>query len=193
MYVYVYAQNVGLVNNPYLGFIYTSFQERATSIAHGNTAKQALEFGETNLAKICGTIASDEKRHEAAYAKIIQKLFDVDPDTTMLAFANMMRKTITMPGNLMYDGEDRNLFYHYSTVAQRMGVYTANDYVDMVEFFVKRWNVDKVLGGLSGEGKRAQDYICNLTPKLRKLVERSKTKAKDSPFLSFSWIFNRRV
>ncbi|KAJ8646188.1 hypothetical protein MRB53_007936 [Persea americana] len=187
------GMNVGLGNNPYLGFIYTSFQERATSIAHGNTAKQALEFGETNLAKICGTIASDEKRHEAAYAKIIQKLFDVDPDTTMLAFANMMRKTITMPGNLMYDGEDRNLFYHYSTVAQRMGVYTANDYVDMVEFFVKRWNVDKVLGGLSGEGKRAQDYICNLTPKLRKLVERSKTKAKDSPFLSFSWIFNRRV
>ncbi|RWR74612.1 stearoyl-acyl-carrier-protein 9-desaturase 5, chloroplastic [Cinnamomum micranthum f. kanehirae] len=169
------GMNVGLENNPYLGFIYTSFQERAASIAHGNTAKQALEFGETNLAKICGTIASDEKRHEAAYAKIIQKLFDVDPDTTMLAFANMKRKNITMPGNLM------------------VGVYTANDYVDLVEFFVKRWNVDKVLGGLSGEGKRAQDYICNLTPKLRKLLERSKTKAKDSPLLSFSWIFNKRV
>ena len=26
-------------NNPYLGFVYTSFQERATKISHGNTAK----------------------------------------------------------------------------------------------------------------------------------------------------------
>ncbi|KAJ8646194.1 hypothetical protein MRB53_007942 [Persea americana] len=39
----------------------------------------------------------------------------------------------------MYDGEDQNLDNHYSTVAQRMGVYTADDYVDMLEFFVKRW------------------------------------------------------
>ncbi|KAJ8646190.1 hypothetical protein MRB53_007938 [Persea americana] len=187
------GMDVGLENNPYLGFVYTSFQERATGIAHGNTAKQALEFGETNLAKICGTIASDEKRHEAAYAKIIQKLFDIDTDTTMLAFADMMRKKITMPGILMYDGEDQNLYNHYSTVAQRMGVYTADDYVDMLEFFVKRWNVEKVSSGLSGEGKRAQDYICNLAPKLRKLVERSKAKAKEAPLFSFSWIFERRV
>ena len=33
-------------NNPYLGFIYTSFQERATKISHGNTARHALEFGD---------------------------------------------------------------------------------------------------------------------------------------------------
>lgn len=33
-------------NNPYLGFIYTSFQERATKVSHGNTARHALEFGD---------------------------------------------------------------------------------------------------------------------------------------------------
>ncbi|KAJ4851564.1 hypothetical protein Tsubulata_042706, partial [Turnera subulata] len=33
-------------NRPYLGFIYTSFQERATFISHGNTARHAKEYGE---------------------------------------------------------------------------------------------------------------------------------------------------
>ena len=52
-------------NNPYLGFIYTSFQERATKISHGNTARHALEYGDDTLAKICGLIAADEGRHES--------------------------------------------------------------------------------------------------------------------------------
>ncbi|GMH02581.1 hypothetical protein Nepgr_004420 [Nepenthes gracilis] len=46
----------------------------------------------------------DEKRHEAGYIKIVEKLFEVDPDCTILAFANMMKKKISMPGRLMYDG-----------------------------------------------------------------------------------------
>ena len=33
-------------NDPYLGFIYTSFQERATKISHGNTAAHAAKYGE---------------------------------------------------------------------------------------------------------------------------------------------------
>merc|ERR1712224_457573 len=51
-------------NNPYLGFVYTSFQERATKIAHSNTAKLARADGDKNLSQICIQIASDEQRHE---------------------------------------------------------------------------------------------------------------------------------
>jgi acyl-[acyl-carrier-protein] desaturase len=36
-------------NNPYLGFVYTSFQERATRVSHGNTGLQAG----TNGDKVC--------------------------------------------------------------------------------------------------------------------------------------------
>jgi hypothetical protein len=57
-------------NNPYLGFTYTSFQERATKVSHGNTARHALEYGDETLAKICGMIASDEGRHEQAYCRV---------------------------------------------------------------------------------------------------------------------------
>ena len=39
-------------------------------ISHGNTARHALEHGDETLAKICGSIASDEGRHEQAYSKV---------------------------------------------------------------------------------------------------------------------------
>ncbi|GAB4835346.1 hypothetical protein Ancab_000257 [Ancistrocladus abbreviatus] len=182
----------GTENNPYLGYIYTSFQERATFISHGNTARLAKEHGDIKLAQICGTIAADEKRHETAYTKIVEKLFEIDPDGTIVCLADMMRRKVAMPAHLMYDGQDDNLFEHYSAVAQRIGVYTARDYADIVEFLVQRWNVTK-LTGLSGEGHRAQDFVCGLAPRIRKLEERAQARAKKSSLLPFSWIFGREL
>ncbi|GMH13055.1 hypothetical protein Nepgr_014896 [Nepenthes gracilis] len=182
----------GTENNPYLGYIYTSFQERATFISHGNTARLAKEHGDIKLAQICGTIAADEKRHETAYMKIVEKLFEIDPDGTILCLADMMRKKVSMPAHLMYDGKDDNLFEHYSTVAQRIGVYTAKDYADILEFLVQRWNVEKMTG-LSGEGRRAQDFVCKLAPRIRKLEERAQGRVKQSSPLPFSWIFGREL
>ncbi|PIN20399.1 Acyl-[acyl-carrier-protein] desaturase [Handroanthus impetiginosus] len=180
-------------NNPYLGFIYTSFQERATFISHGNTARLAKEHGDMKLAQICGTIASDEKRHETAYTKIIEKLFEIDPDGTVQCLADMMRKKITMPAHLMYDGHDDNLFEHFSAVAQRLGIYTAKDYADILEFLVARWEVEK-LTGLSGEGRKAQDYVCGLPPRIRRLEERAQARAtKKASAVPFSWIYGREI
>ncbi|KAL3506855.1 hypothetical protein ACH5RR_032237 [Cinchona calisaya] len=179
-------------NSPYLGFIYTSFQERATFISHGNTARLAKEQGDIKLAQICGTIASDEKRHETAYTKIVEKLFEIDPDGTVLSFADMMRKKISMPAHLMYDGCDDDLFEHFSAVAQRLGVYTAKDYADILEFLVGRWKVAD-LTGLSAHGRKAQDYVCGLPPRIRRLEERAQGRAKQGPRIPFSWIFDREV
>lgn len=186
------GMNVGLENNPYMGFIYTTFQERATFISHGNTARLAKQHGDLKLAQICGIIAADEKRHETAYAKIVEKLFEIDPDATILAFADMMRKKITMPGHLMYDGHDENLFDHFSAVAQRIEVYTTRDYVDIMEFLIKRWQVEK-LTGLSPEGREAQDYVCNLPPRFTRLEERARERKKQGSSVSVSWIFDKQV
>ncbi|PSS35740.1 Stearoyl-[acyl-carrier-protein] 9-desaturase [Actinidia chinensis var. chinensis] len=179
-------------NSPYLGFIYTSFQERATFISHGNTARQAKDHGDIKLAQICGTIASDEKRHETAYTKIVEKLFEIDPDGTVLSLADMMKKKISMPAHLMFDGRDDNLFEHFSAVAQRLGVYTAKDYADILEFLVGRWKVDEITG-LSSEGRKAQDYVCGLPPRIRRLEERAQSRAKQTQYVPFSWIFDREV
>ncbi|XP_042486970.1 stearoyl-[acyl-carrier-protein] 9-desaturase 6, chloroplastic-like [Macadamia integrifolia] len=188
------GMETGLENNPYLGFVYTSFQERATFISHGNTARLAKEHGDLALARICGIIASDEKRHENAYIKMVEKLLEMDPTDTMLAISDMMHKNITMPAHLMYDGEDPHLFHHFSAVAQRLGVYTAKDYADILDFLVGRWKLEKI-EGLSSSGHQAQDFVCGLAPRLRKLQERADQRAhKMQPQnVRFSWIFNKEV
>ncbi|XP_059630562.1 stearoyl-[acyl-carrier-protein] 9-desaturase 6, chloroplastic-like [Cornus florida] len=183
----------GTENNPYLGFVYTSFQERATFVSHGNTARLAKEGGDPVLARICGSIASDEKRHENAYAKIVEKLLEVDPTSGMMAIADMMRKKITMPAHLMHDGRDPLLFDHFSAVAQRLGVYTAHDYADILEFLIGRWRLEK-MEGLTAEGRHAQEFVCGLAPRIRKLHERADERArKMEPRVRFSWIFDKEV
>ncbi|XP_054817762.1 stearoyl-[acyl-carrier-protein] 9-desaturase 6, chloroplastic-like [Prosopis cineraria] len=162
----------GFENNPYLGFVYKSFQERSTAISHGNIARLAKEGGDLVLARICGTTAADEKRHENAYTRIVQKLLEVDPNGAMLAIEEMMHKKITMPAHLMYDGQDDHMFQHFSHVAQRLGVYSTNDYADILEFLIGRWRLDK-LEGLTSDAKRAQDFMCGLAPRIRKIHERS--------------------
>lgn len=97
-----------------------------------------------------------------------------------------------MPAHLMYDGRDDNLFEHFSAVAQRLEVYTARDYADILEFLVERWKVAN-LSGLSGEGRKAQEYLCGLAPRIRKLEERAQSRAKVGPAMPFSWIFDRQV
>ncbi|CAI0395959.1 unnamed protein product [Linum tenue] len=184
----------GLENNPYLGFVYTSFQERATFISHGNTARLAKQGGDPVLARICGTIAADEKRHELAYTRIVEKLLELDPNGAVLAVADMMRKSITMPAHLMYDGRDPQLFQHYSAVAQRLGVYTAGDYADILEFLIGRWGLEKLGDGLDGDGRRAQEYVCGLAQRIRRLQERADERAKKmKEAVEFSWIFDREV
>jgi acyl-[acyl-carrier-protein] desaturase len=188
-------QDPGTENNPYLGFVYTSFQERATAVSHGNTARLARAHGDDVLARTCGTIAADEKRHETAYGRIVEQLLRLDPEGAVLAIADMMRKRITMPAHLMHDGRDMNLFEHFAAVAQRLGVYTARDYADIVEFLVKRWELETLESELSGEGRRARDFVCGLAPRMRRAVERAEDRTKkDEPrMVKFSWIFDREV
>jgi acyl-[acyl-carrier-protein] desaturase len=187
-------------NNPYLGFVYTSFQERATKISHGNTARHALEHGDDVLSKICGAIASDESRHEIAYTRIVDELFVRDPDGAMLAFADMMRKQIVMPAHLMNDMQHaernpgRNLFADFSEVAERLKVYDALDYCDIMDHLINRWEVERRNVG-SGEAAAAQEYLVALPTRIRKLAERAatrKAKAKRTQ-VAFSWLFNREL
>ncbi|XP_037407873.1 acyl-[acyl-carrier-protein] desaturase 4, chloroplastic-like [Triticum dicoccoides] len=161
--------------SPYHSVIYGAFQERATFVSHVHTARLAGQHGNQALAKICGVIAADEKRHEAGYTRVCAKLFEVDPDGMVRALAHVMHGKVTMPGLLMSDGHDaasgeNSLFERFSAVAQSAGVYTARDYGDLVEHFMRRWRVAE-LAGLSGEGRRAQEYVCGLPPKIRRMEE----------------------
>mmetsp|Transcript_36231 Transcript_36231/g.108570 ORF Transcript_36231/g.108570 Transcript_36231/m.108570 type:complete len:412 (-) Transcript_36231:437-1672(-) len=182
--------------DPYRGFLYTSFQERATKISHGNVGKLAREAGDKNLSKICAIIAGDEGRHEKAYQKFVTEILQRDADGIINVFGSMMRGQIVMPAELMTDGHDKDLYNNFSTVAQRLGVYTALDYADIIKHLVKTWDLEHI-EGLSSEAEKERDYLCRLPERYRKLAERSMNKAKkagDEPEpKSFRWIYDRQA
>ncbi|KAJ9515953.1 hypothetical protein QJQ45_016871 [Haematococcus lacustris] len=194
-----------LENNPYLCFVYTSFQERATKISHGNTARLAKHYNDDLLTRICGIIAADEGRHETAYTAIVEQLFKRDPEGALLAFADMMKKGIVMPAHFVDDGVHTannapkgNLFLDYAAVADSIGVYTTTDYANIVEHLVKRWGVAE-LSGLSGPAAAAQEYLMAQPQRVhrlaaiqaeRRLRDRRRGKQRSA---SFSWIRGRQV
>jgi acyl-[acyl-carrier-protein] desaturase len=175
-------------NDPYLGFIYTSFQERATKISHRNVATLALRAGEETLHKICGIIAGDEARHEKAYKLFMARIFEVDPAEAVRAFAAMMKRRIIMPAVLMKDTSDEDIFGAFSRVAQRLGVYTARDYAEIVGDLVEYWRIPS-LTGLSGPAAQAQDYLAGLSARFLALAGR----ITGGPPARFSWVYGRQV
>lgn len=186
--------NPGAQKDPYRGFVYTSFQERATKISHGNVGKLAREVGDKNLGKICAIIAGDEGRHEKAYQTFVTEILKRDPDGLIKVFGDMMRGQIVMPAELMTDGKDAQLYDNFSAVAQRLGVYTAIDYADILDHLIKTWDLENITG-ISSESEKEREYLCRLPTRYRKLAERSMNKKKkddeaDVP-RAFSWIYDR--
>ncbi len=177
-------------NDPYLGFIYASFQERATKISHTNVARLALKSGDENLKQICAMIAGDEARHEKAYKMFMHKIFELDPVQAILSFSKMMKIKITMPAQLIKDDIDDNAFVKFSNVAQKTGVYTAKDYAAIISNLVKEWNLANI-NGLSDMAAKAQDYLCNLSERYLKIANR--ISFAGMPSIKFSWIFNREI
>jgi len=183
--------------DPYRGFVYTSFQERATKISHGNVGRLARQSGDPLLGKICAKIAGDEGRHEKAYQRFCSEILERDPNGLLAVFGDMMRGQITMPAVYMTDGKDADLYENFSNVAQRTGVYTAIDYADIIEHLVKEWDLEH-LEGLDSMGEKERDYLCKLPQRYRKLAERSMNKkakaTDDKPVLqSFNWIYGRNA
>jgi acyl-[acyl-carrier-protein] desaturase len=188
--------NPGAEKDPYRGFVYTSFQERATKISHGNVGKLAADYGDTNLRRISAKIAGDEGRHEKAYQIFCEEIIKRDADGLIMTFGDMMRGQIVMPAERMTDGVNPNLYEDFSEVAQRLGVYTVLDYADIIRHLVNRWDLENI-EGLSSEAEKEREYLCKLPERYRKLAERSMNKKKkvmeEEPERSFSWIHGRSV
>jgi len=178
--------DVGTARDPYRSFIYTAFQELATNLSHRRVAQFAKKAGDDLLARICGHVAADEARHANAYKSFVQKIFDIDPSGMMKAFEEMMRKRIVMPAHFLREKglPQSSAFRHFSEAAQRIGVYTASDYVNILLSLIKEWEVDKI-ASLNEAGEKARDYIMALPDRLAKLAERVSIQP---PAYKFSWI-----
>ena len=165
--------DLGTATDPYKNFIYTSFQELATYISHNNVAKIAKKKGHKALAKMSKIIAGDEMRHHIAYTEFVKQIFAIDPSEMMLAFQHMMKHKIVMPALHLREsfGAKGSLFNDFSTVAQRIGVYTGFDYIDIVRKLNSAWEIEKITG-LTAEAEKARDYLLKLPDRMYKISER---------------------
>ena len=163
--------NLQTDGDPYQGIVYTSFQERATKISHVNTGKLAKKSGDKSLEKICNIVAGEEALHEKAYKFFMSKVFEVDPNGAIQAFADMMRKKIIMPATLMDEGTEQSKFIDYANVTQKIGVYTSMDYASIIEHLVGFWKIE-TMQGLNEAGKKAQDFLGGLSSRYYRLAER---------------------
>ncbi len=177
---------VGTGRDPYRNFIYTSFQELATNVSHNRVGKIAKKKGNKMLAKMCNIIAGDEMRHHLAYREFVKTIFEYDASEMMIAFQDMMQKKIIMPAqNLRHiGGKMASAFDDFSNAAQRLGVYTTFDYIDILEKLNAHWEISKI-SGLTDEAEKARDYLLKLPSRMTRIAERIKLPQDTN---RFSWI-----
>ena len=165
--------DIGTGRDPYKNFVYTSFQELATYISHNRVSQLAKNYGDVKLSKMCKMIAGDEMRHHLAYSEFVNQIFKVDPSEMMLAFNYMMKQKIVMPAHFLRESGQKisSAFEQFSDSAQRIGVYTANDYVEIMQKLIDKWEIDKIVG-LTDEAEKARDYLMKLPARMAKGSER---------------------
>jgi len=178
--------DIRTARDPYRSFIYTSFQELATNISHRRVAALAKTTGNNQLAKICGIIAADEARHANAYINFVKRIFEVDPSEMMLAVEDMMKKKIVMPAHFLRESGGRigELFNHFSDAAQRIMVYTTQDYIDILKSLLEEWNIEN-MAGIDDSAEEAREYLMALPKRFQRVSERIRIPKRQ---VEFKWI-----
>jgi acyl-[acyl-carrier-protein] desaturase len=176
------------LNNPYRGMVFTSFQERATRISHGRIAEAARAAGDTKLAKLSQVVAADEGRHEAVYQSFVKEILNQDPNQMLDDIMETMKTGIVMPFSAT--GKESHQFF--SKVTEAIGMYTYEDYIEILEFLIKRWEIES-LQGLNEQGAAAQEYLCKLPERYRRIQARKKAPKLEDVQEKLMWVKPRKV
>ena len=100
-----------------------------------------------------------------------------------------------MPAELMEEGASGNSIYQdFSRVATDLNVYTGVDYADIIDHLNTFWKIDQV-SLTSPEAQEAQEYLCKLPRRFRKLAERAEKSLAKSPRAprEWAWLGNREL
>jgi acyl-[acyl-carrier-protein] desaturase len=97
----------------------------------------------------------------------------------------MLRK-IAMPANLLRQSGQAvgESFQAFADAAQRLGVYTADDYIQILKTLLAHWNIEG-LGGLNETAEKSRDYLMALPARLERLSERMKVPTAS---VRFKWV-----
>jgi acyl-[acyl-carrier-protein] desaturase len=178
--------DIGTDRDPYKNFVYTSFQELATYISHNRVAKMAREYGSTTLSRMCRIISGDEMRHHKAYSTFVDEIFKVDPSNMMIAFKEMMVHKIVMPAHFLRESGQTigAAFEDFSNSAQRIGVYTAQDYIDILQNLIDTWDIGNMTD-LTADAEKARDYLMKLPARMERVAQRIVIPAESH---KFKWV-----
>ena len=165
--------------DPYNGLVFTSWQEPATQIAHARVGDQADKFGDPSLAKISRQAGKDEARHARFYQNIMGEIFKRDPEGAVLAFWNMVKTRIAMPGASMEGFSD------FANSAQELGIYTSKDYTYIYKRLMREWKVENL--SVDGEAGKAQEKLVKKLQQYERFSEMEMPKIE--PHTS-EWIYN---
>jgi acyl-[acyl-carrier-protein] desaturase len=104
----------------------------------------------------------------------------------LVAFEVMMRNKIVMPAHFLREAGVKmgETFDHFSDAAQRLGIYTSADYIQILVDLIEEWKVDS-LSDLTDSGEKARDYLMALPDRLTRIAQRMKTPELQ---YKFSWI-----
>jgi acyl-[acyl-carrier-protein] desaturase len=86
-------------------------------------------------------------------------------------------------------GKIGTAFEEFSNTAQKIGVYTARDYVDILNKLIDTWEIDKITN-LTDEAEKARDYLMKLPSRMIRVAERM--VVPDNNY-KFKWVEESRV
>ena len=91
-----------------------------------------------------------------------------------------------MPAHFLREtgGAIGELFSHFSDAAQRVGVYTTYDYIEILESLLKSWRIEHI-SDLNDSAEKARDYLMALPGRLHRIAERINIPEKQ---YKFSWV-----
>ena len=91
-----------------------------------------------------------------------------------------------MPAHFLRESGQKigTAFEEFSNTAQRIGVYTATDYVDILDKLIKRWEIDKITN-LTDEAEKARDYLMKLPSRMLRIADRMKLPESSH---QFKWV-----
>ena len=100
---------------------------------------------------------------------------------------NRTGKNLTEKKNSLFYLTKKNL-------EQKSNNIPGHDYVAIMEFLMKHWDIE-TMTNLTLEAQKAQEEVCVLLGKLRKLtsIQDRRLKTRPSVNTKFSWIFNREI
>ncbi len=166
--------------NPYKLISYTTLQEQATQISHGNEAQRLKRYAPECTA-ILSHIPGEEWRHATVYSSLLGHILSLDTDAALVAFWEVAND-FSMPGVAMPGYED------LSYIAQWAGVFGPRDYAGILKRTLTRLRVSE-LSPRTDAGKEAQELILAKPTRLERLGElaelRKTKRGKRTISLSF--------